>query len=92
MQSGPRLGTFEDPDEDDNDRLALGKSVGDVTEEDVEEEDAQVDEFNALEPEERLEKLVAYLRDKHDYCFWCKFQYPDDSMEGCPGITEEDHD
>jgi len=49
-------------------------------------------EFNALEPGERLNKLVMYLRERHWYCFWCKCRYETGEMEGCPGTTEEDHD
>ncbi|KAL1890416.1 hypothetical protein Sste5346_008243 [Sporothrix stenoceras] len=55
-------------------------------------EDAQLDEFNALEPQERLQQVVDWMRQNRRYCFWCKFKYPDDDLEGCPGPTEEDHD
>jgi hypothetical protein len=58
----------------------------------LEEEDPELDEFNALAPAERLQKLVIYLREEYSYCFWCKYTYPDNKMEGCPGTTEEDHD
>ncbi|KZF25993.1 hypothetical protein L228DRAFT_264427 [Xylona heveae TC161] len=91
-QSLSRLPTYNDPNEDDDDKRALGRANGRILEEDVEEEDPELDEFNALEPAERLAKLVAYLREKYKYCFWCKYQYPDESMDGCPGVTEEDHD
>ena len=89
-----RLPTYEDPDEDDDDRRAFGRSGGTVyvTAEDLDEEDAELDAFNALEVGERLRRLVAYLREEHLYCFWCKFTYPDKEMEGCPGSTEEEHD
>lgn len=63
-----------------------------VFEEEVGEEDPELDEFNALEPPERLHRLVMYLRERHWYCFWCKYRYDTREMEGCPGITEEDHD
>lgn len=86
-QSLSRLPTYEDPDEDKDFKLAMGKE-----EEELDEEDPELDEFNALEPTEKLEKLVNYLRKRWHYCFWCKFQYPDSAMEGCPGKTEEDHD
>lgn len=59
---------------------------------DLDEEDDELDTFNALEVDERLAQLVKYLREEFRYCFWCKFAYPDEAMEGCPGITEEDHD
>jgi len=82
-----RLPTYEDPDEDEEYRQAMGNE-----EEEIEEEDHELDEFNALKPEVRLAKIMEYLREEHHYCFWCKFRYPDLSMDGCPGITEEDHD
>jgi hypothetical protein len=94
-QSLSRLPTYEDPDEDKEDKMALGKNriqLQHTLVEDLEEEDPELDEFNALDPAVRLQKLVMYLREKYNYCFWCKFTYPDKDMEGCPGITEEDHD
>lgn len=87
LQSLSRNATYDDPEEDDQDRQAWGSE-----EEEVEEEDAELDAFDALELAERLSKIVEYLRTTHCYCFWCKFQYPDAEMEGCPGLTEEDHD
>ncbi|KAK3311257.1 uncharacterized protein B0T15DRAFT_68076 [Chaetomium strumarium] len=88
-----RLPTYEDPEEDEDDRKALGKArTTYVAAEDLDEEDAELDEFNALPPEERLRQVVTYLREGYHYCFWCKFEYPDEKMEGCPGLTEEDHD
>lgn len=92
-QSLSRLPTYEDEDEDEDDKRAMGKSrtVYEVAE-DLDEEDPELDEFSALEPEEKLRRLVEHLRKEHHYCFWCKFTYPDESMEGCPGLTEEDHD
>jgi len=85
---GRGLPTYNDPaDEDPDYKTAM------ATEEvELEEEDPELDGFNALEPSERLDKLIKYLRAKHRYCFWCKAQYPDDELEGCPGLTEDDHD
>ncbi|KUJ24050.1 uncharacterized protein LY89DRAFT_679303 [Mollisia scopiformis] len=92
-QSLSRLPTYDDPDEDADDKRALGKDrIQHTLVEDLEEEDPELDEFNALEPAERLHKLVLYLREVFNYCFYCKFTYPDKDMEGCPGLTEEDHD
>ncbi|KAF9879868.1 G-patch domain-containing protein [Colletotrichum karsti] len=92
-QSLSRLPTYEDDLEDDDDRTALGKKQTIyATAEDLDEEDPELDEFNALEDAEKLRRLVEYLRKEHLYCFWCKFTYPDQEMEGCPGLTEEDHD
>ena len=59
---------------------------------DLDAEDGELDAFEALEPAEKLSLLVAYLREKWFYCFWCKYRYPDKELQGCPGITEEDHD
>lgn len=92
LQSGPRLGTFVDPDEDADDKLALGKSGSEIPEEELEEEDSELEEFVALPVADRLDKVVTYLRDQYNYCFWCKYRYPDNAMDGCPGLTEEDHD
>jgi hypothetical protein len=92
-QSLSRRPDYDDPDEEEDDRMALGKKA--ETEEvdvDLDEEDEELNEFEALEVPEKLTKLVAYLRERWHYCFWCKFQYPDKEMEGCPGLTEEDHD
>jgi hypothetical protein len=93
QQSLSRLPTYEDPDEDKYDKKALGKvHIQHTFVEDLEEEDPELDDFNALDPADRLQKLVGYLRGEHNYCFWCKYTYPDKDMEGCPGLTEEDHD
>ncbi|KAI5303100.1 hypothetical protein KEM56_000032 [Ascosphaera pollenicola] len=78
---------------DRDDRLALGQDIEalrHVTHE--EEEDQELEEFESLPPAERLSKAVSYLRKKYNYCFWCKYQYASAEMEGCPGLTEEDHD
>lgn len=92
-QSLSRLPTYEDDQEDADDKKALGKgNTVYATAEDLDEEDEELDGFNALEVGERLEKLLEYLRERHQYCFWCKMAYPGSEMEGCPGLTEEDHD
>jgi hypothetical protein len=92
-QSLSRLPTYEDDHEDADDRKALGKNqTVYATAEDLDEEDEELDAFNALEIEQRLNRLLHHLRDKHRYCFWCKMAYPDSEMEGCPGFTEEEHD
>lgn len=90
-----RLPDYDDPDEDEDDQRGLGKDDDKskiVVHEDLGEDDAELEEFNAQEPEKKLDMAVHYLRDKHNYCFWCKFKYPNDEMDGCPGLTEEDHD
>ncbi|KAI0594448.1 putative G-patch domain protein [Biscogniauxia sp. FL1348] len=92
-QSSTRLPTYEDDLEDADDRQAMGKTpTAYALVEDLDEEDPELDEFDALEPGEKLRRLVEFLRSEYNYCFWCKFTYPDAAMDGCPGLTEEDHD
>ena len=86
-QSLSRSATYEDAEEDELDKQALGKE-----EEDVDEDDEELDGFLGLEGKQRLRRLVEYLRQKHQYCFWCKFKYEDEKMDGCPGLEEDDHD
>ncbi|KAH8788860.1 G-patch domain-containing protein [Diaporthe sp. PMI_573] len=102
-----RLPAYEDEGMDDDDKMALGGGGGSgaagartekknktvyMPADDLDEEDAELDEFEALEVDDKLARLVACLRERHRYCFWCKLAYPDEEMEGCPGLTEEDHD
>ncbi|KAI1162403.1 putative G-patch domain protein [Nemania serpens] len=91
--STTRLPTYEDDLEDEDDKTATGKTqVVYALVDDLDEEDPELDEFDALQADKKLRRLVDYLRTEHHYCFWCKFEYPGDTMEGCPGLTEEDHD
>ncbi|KAL6895589.1 hypothetical protein HDV57DRAFT_479910 [Trichoderma longibrachiatum] len=91
-ESLSRLPTYENSDEDDDDKMAMGKDVTFALADDLDEEDEELEEFEALDLKTRLARLVIYLREKHRYCFWCKMAYPDAEMDGCPGVTEEDHD
>ncbi|EJP67039.1 G-patch domain-containing protein [Beauveria bassiana ARSEF 2860] len=92
-QSLSRLPMYEEEDDDPDYKTALGKPGAIYTvAEDLDEEDAELDQFNALDVRERLERLLKHLREQHRYCFWCKMVYPDAEMDGCPGLTEEDHD
>lgn len=86
-QSLSRSRQYDDPEEEKDDYLAFGTEVV----EDLEEEDTELEEYEALSFGERLEKLLSHLRDKHHYCFWCKFRYPDQTMDGCPGMSEDEH-
>lgn len=86
-QSLSKSAAYDDPEEDKQDRQALGRE-----EEDDEDEDEELDEFLALEGKERLRTMVEYLREKHYYCFWCKYKYENESLEGCPGLEEDNHD
>jgi hypothetical protein len=92
LQSSTRLPTYDDPDEDEDYNKALGKDDIVTFDEGLDEDDPEVEEFNSLSSEERLQKLVEYLRSIYRYCFWCKHQYADLEMDGCPGTTEDDHD
>ncbi|RPB00830.1 hypothetical protein L873DRAFT_1804587 [Choiromyces venosus 120613-1] len=85
---------------DHEDKVGLGFTPGKIRNVDamVDEgddddgvEDEELAEFQALHVAERLKRIVEYLRDKHRYCFWCKYQYPDEQMEGCPGLDEDLH-
>lgn len=90
-----KLPAYEDEGMDADDKMALGreeKRMVYMVADDLDEEDEELNEWEALEVDERLTRLVEYLRKEYQYCFWCKFAYPDQSMEGCPGLTEEDHD
>ena len=86
-QSLSRRADYDDPDADGDDKLAFGTEV----EEDLEENDDELEAFEALSFAERLERIILRLREKYHYCFWCKFKYPDDTMDGCPGLTEDEH-
>lgn len=88
---------YEDPTLDRDDIQAIGASAPDkntsfVELEADEPEDPELEEFNSLDASERLRRVVTYLREQHCYCFWCKYRYETKDMEGCPGLTEEDHD
>lgn len=72
--------------EDVDDRLALSDEV-----QDQDDEDNELDEFEALPIAERLDKVIKHLREKYYYCFWCKYRYEDEGMEDCPGLTEDEH-
>lgn len=93
QQSLSRLPTYDDPEDDEEDERAFAKkqSTNEFVEEDLYVDDAELDDFQALPAEERLEKLVLYLRDTFHYCFWCKYKYEDAEMKGCPGLTEDEH-
>jgi len=54
----------------------------------------EVTHFIRLNITDRLQLVLAYLREKYAYCFWCGAQYADhDEMnEQCPGPEEDVHD
>lgn len=97
----PRLPKYNSgDDEDEPHALQQDPKEGDdiafveqsLDSDDEAEDDAELNEFDALPSSEKLSKLVMYMREKYWYCFWCKYRYDSAEMEGCPGITEEDHD
>lgn len=55
-------------------------------------EDEELAKHLELSSEEQLKRLLQYLRTRFRYCFYCKTTFPDETMDGCPGLTEEDHD
>jgi hypothetical protein len=83
---------YLDPEEEREDRTALGKKETEEEDGELDLEDEELDEFEALGVGERLESVLMYLREKWWYCFWCKYRYAEEGMEGCPGAKEEDHD
>ncbi|KAK2738640.1 hypothetical protein FQN57_006958 [Myotisia sp. PD_48] len=87
------LPTYAEDELEDDDKQALGRtSDGQIVEVEPElEEDEELAQFNSLPAHARLSRALEYLRDKHHYCFWCKYQYESMAMEGCPGQTEDDH-
>ena len=58
---------------------------------DLDDEDPELQEFEALSFVQRQEKVVTELRERYRYCFWCKHRYRDEEMDGCPGLTEDEH-
>ncbi|KAH6638315.1 hypothetical protein C7974DRAFT_356602 [Boeremia exigua] len=91
-----RLPTLADEGDVDNDtKVALGQDLTPfytTLESDLAAEDPELAEFEALPVTERLEKVLLFLRDEFHYCLYCGYQYPDAVLEGCPGVTEKDHD
>lgn len=73
-------------EEDADDKLAWSNEV-----QDLDEEDPELEEYEALPIAERLEKVIKHLRENYWYCFWCKYRYEDEGMEDCPGLTEDEH-
>ncbi|KAF2201460.1 G-patch-domain-containing protein [Delitschia confertaspora ATCC 74209] len=88
----PRLSAVGEEEDVAYDPTTSADIARTLAENELDEEDRELEEFNALPIAERLEKLVLYLREKYHYCFWCKYRYPDAELDGCPGVTEEDHD
>ncbi|CCX32952.1 hypothetical protein FPQ18DRAFT_12835 [Pyronema domesticum] len=62
-----------------------------VDPEEDEGEDEELAEFEELPWAEKLERITGWLREKHNYCFWCKWKYDTAEMDGCPGTDEDSH-
>jgi hypothetical protein len=90
-----RLPTLAAEEEDDDSKVAQGRDLAPFytsLENDLEDEDPELAEFEALPVAERLQKLLVFLRETFHYCLYCGHQYPDAAMEGCPGVSDEEHD
>tara|TARA_R110002003_G_scaffold126_27_gene11671 strand:- start:1030 stop:1773 length:744 start_codon:yes stop_codon:yes gene_type:complete len=90
-----RLPTLAPEEEDDDSKVAQGRDLAPFytsLENDLEDEDPELAEFEALPVAERLQKLLVFLRESFHYCLYCGYQYPDAAMEGCPGVSDEEHD
>lgn len=72
---------------DDDERQATFDSRVD----ELDDEDPDLADFETLPFAERLAKIVSELRKNYLYCFWCKYRYPDAEMDGCPGLSEDEH-
>src|SRR5579862_2133842 len=79
---------------------ASGTPLGEVSDDEfdkvvqpLEDDDMELDEFEALPLEKQMEEVLSYMREKYFYCFWCGCAYDsaEDLADNCPGLTEEDH-
>lgn len=90
-----RLPVYHDDEEDNDSKIALGRDADPFytsLENDDVEDDSELATFEALPAADRLHQVALFLREKHHYCFWCGHRYPDATMDGCPGVTEAEHD
>ncbi|WOL12359.1 G patch domain-containing protein 11 isoform X1 [Canna indica] len=69
------------------------REVVEPPEDDADEEKPEDEEEEEVITEENLHDILIKLRDEHQYCLYCGFQY--ESAEAlannCPGPSEEDH-
>lgn len=99
----PRLPGYDRNHElDTEDKVALGigsPSLGRVAGmtyvedggDEEQEEDEELEAFEALSFAGKLQRAVEYLRHEYHYCFWCKYKYENEEMDGCPGSEEDLH-
>ena len=80
------LSTRNDAETEEHEESVFDKRI-----DELDDDDAELQEFEVLSCAERLEKVITGLREKYWYCFWCKYRYPDEAMDGCPGLTEDEH-
>jgi len=61
---------------------------------DEDPEDTEATQLKQLPTEEKLMKVLHYLRENHLYCMYCSSNFTDqeDMEANCPGLLEEDHD
>lgn len=47
-----------------------------------------------MQANEKLDLILAYLRNQYHYCFWCGCDYnsAEELLRECPGTNEDDHD
>ena len=57
----------------------------------LDETGEELEAFESLSFAERRDRVISELRSRYYYCFWCKHQYEDERMEGCPGLSEDEH-
>ncbi|KAG1146966.1 hypothetical protein G6F61_009185 [Rhizopus arrhizus] len=78
--------------EEEEDKEEEDKEVEEETKQEIYPEE-EVENLKSLPLDEKVEKLINYLREKYYYCFWCRAKYEDqkDLDENCPGTDEEDH-
>nr|CAG8488763.1 8657_t:CDS:2 [Entrophospora candida]CAG8491656.1 15221_t:CDS:2 [Entrophospora candida] len=53
-----------------------------------------LDTRKGIEPSEKLDIILKYLREEYYYCFWCGCNYDnaEELSKECPGVEEDDHD
>jgi len=82
---------------DDEDGEDLPKKAGSGADDGVPLPPRSIEEatqFLQLNPVERLDRVLRYLRAEYHYCFWCGTQYKssNEMQEECPGPDEDMHD
>lgn len=88
-----KKGVKDDEEEVAADGETSSSSKPILADEEEEEEEEEYEEDEELEPSEKLEVIVGYLRTTYFYCSWCGSQYDnEEAMDAsCPGESEEDH-